>query len=210
MGHELTNEELKQLDMLLGILRVDTEQVPVERPVWRSKPFFRKGEEPLPLEHEAASENFLVAEMEGRCKLSKETRLLEEKRIAARDRKRKPYKKKAKGRFHHSHRRKMKRIRQAKAWETTPLAKLKAVFRQGVVMSQEQWDRLIAPAWQHGVRVKKTRSGTIGVYSVRLLRDGVVVYDGPNQMVTDAMNPEFHSWVEEELKLSRREPLYKI
>ena len=200
MDYKLTKDELDNLDMLLGMLRVEPENMPLEAPLRPSKPFFRRGPVPLPLVHEAHAENFLVAELEGRCKLSKETRLKEEARLAARAKQRKPYRAKAKGRFHHKSKAKTKRLRRLREWQATPLSKLRRVMKQGVSITQEQWDRLIAPVWGEGAKVHPAGRGTMTVYKMRVIRDGVRVYDGPNQLVRDAQDPRFHKEVMEELK----------
>lgn len=199
MTDKLTKEELDNLDMLLGMLRVEPENMPSEPLRGPHKPFFRKGATPLPLEHEAAAENFLVAELEGRCRLSKVTRLAEEQRLAKRGKTRKPYKKTAKGRYHHKSKAKTKRLRRLREWQATPLSKLRRVMKQGVSITQEQWDRLIAPVWGEGAKIHTAGRGTMTVYKMRVSRDGIQVYDGPNQLVRDAQDPRFHKEVMEEM-----------
>lgn len=200
MGHELTIEELEQLDMLMGTLRVD---VDLEEPVWRSKPLLRKTAAELPLEHEAASESFLVAEMEGRVRLSEETRLLEEQRLARKAKKRKPYSRMAKGRFHHKRKEANRRKRRARAWKEDPLTRIRYSFKQGVDIREDEWQRLIEPAWKQfpteTLRVRKAggAGGTrcLHVYNLLLEYTGgasgpLVVYNGPNQAITDSMDSQ--------------------
>jgi hypothetical protein len=197
MGHELTNEELEQLDMLMGTLRVD---IDVEQPVWRSKPLLRKTGVELPLEHEAASESFLVAEMEGRVKLSEETRLLEEKRLKQRSHKRKRYARR--GRFHHKTKEATKRKRNLKAWADDPLTRIRHSFRQGVDIRQDEWQRLLEPVWRmhptESLRLRQDsgRGGPLHIYNIivtagRASGPKVVVYNGPNQAITDSMDSAY-------------------
>lgn len=192
MSDKLTNDELAQLDILLDTLRVDEENIDAKALVRPYKPFFRKGGRQLPLEHEAAAENFLVAEMEGRCKLSKETRAREVERLEQRAKRRKPYPKLAKGRYHHKRKAATKRRAARKAWVQYPLDKLRRVMKQGVDIRQDQWDRLIAPVWKEGCRVKPTDKNTLSVYNMLVLdKEGRVLYHGPNQRVWDAQHPEW-------------------
>lgn len=203
MGHELTNEELEQLDILMDTLRVD---IDVEQPVWRSKPLLRKTGVELPLEHEAASESFLVAEMEGRVKLSEETRLLEEKRLKQRSHKRKRYARR--GRFHHKTKEATARRRKLKAWADDPLTRIRHSFRQGVDITDEEWQRLIEPVWRRyptetlRVRVAGGRGGPLTAYNI-LVEHGrasgpkQVVYNGPNQAILDVQDSKYSGRVME-------------
>lgn len=203
MGHELTNEELEQLDILMGTLRVDTH---LEEPVWRSGPLLRKSAKELPLEHEAASESFLVAELEGRCVLSPETRRAEEQRLARRARPRKRYARR--GRFHHKSKEATKRKRNLKAWKDDPLTRIRHSFRQGVDITDEEWQRLIEPVWRRyptetlRVRVAGGRGGPLTAYNI-LVEHGrasgpkQVVYNGPNQAILDVQDSKYSGRVME-------------
>lgn len=191
MGYELTNDELIQLGILMDTLKVDTK---ADAPVWTSKPLLRKREEALPLEHEAASESFLVAEMEGRCVLSAETRLMEEERLQKRSRKRKKYR--LRGRYHHRSKAATKRRKNREKWEKHPLRALRATFRQGVDIREDEWQRLIEPAWsQHPTGVLKAKSPggkPMNVYTMLLVDgEGRVWYDGPSQAVTDVQDVRY-------------------
>ena len=203
MSSELTNDELVQLGILLDTLKVD---MGVDQPVWRSKPLLRVGAKQLPLEHEAASESFLVAEMEGRVRLSTETRLMEEKRLAKRGKKRKPYKLR-KG-SHWKSKAATARRRQRKAWAEDPLARVRHSFRQGVDITAEEWQRLIEPVWQafptESLRLRSTGGGRLHVYNLLLVHTPkgrgatpLVVYDGPNQAVWDSMDGRYSERVQE-------------
>ena len=181
----------------MNTLRVD---IPLDAPVWRSKPLLRKTGEELPLIHEAGSESFLVAEMEGRVRLSAETRLMEEVRLQKRARKRKKYR--LRGRYHHRSKAATKRRQREKDWSRNPLGALKASFRQGVDVTQDEWQRLIEPAWsQHPTGVLKVKSPggkPVNVYNMRVVDgEGRVWYDGPNQAIWDAQDPLYASRVME-------------
>lgn len=195
MGHELTIDELEQLGILMGTLQIDaTADTYVDAPVWTSKPLLRRQAEELPLVHEAGSESFLVAEMEGRVRLSAETRLMEEVRLQKRARKRKKYR--LRGRYHHRSKAATKRRQREKDWSRNPLGALKASFRQGVDVTQDEWQRLIEPAWsQHPTGVLKVKSPggkPVNVYNMRVVDgEGRVWYDGPNQAIWDAQDPRY-------------------
>ena len=200
MDYKLTNDELAQLDMLMGIHQVRVEDMPLEAPVWSSKPLLRKREEALPLEHEAASESFLVAEMEGRCRLSSETRIREERRLWLRSKKRKKYK--LRGRRHHRSKAATLRRRRREDWARNPLGALKASFRQHVDITPEEWQRLVQPVWQQhptGVlRVKTSGGRSVNVYNMLLVdNEGRVVYNGPNQAILDVQDPLYSQRVME-------------
>lgn len=193
----------------MDTLRVDTD---LEQPEWRSKPLLRKTGVELPLEHEAASESFLVAEMEGRVKLSEETRLMEEKRLKQRSHKRKRYARR--GRFHHKSKEATKRKRNLKAWKDDPLTRIRHSFRQGVDITDEEWQRLIEPVWRRyptetlRVRVAKGGRGRgdtpnpLHAYNL-LLEHGrasgpkQVVYNGPNQAILDVQDSKYSGRVME-------------
>lgn len=182
----------------MGINRVSVEDMPLEAPVWHSKPLLRKGVKELPLEHEAASESFLVAEMEGRVRLSPETRLREERRLAKLMKPRKKYK--LRGRRHHRAKAATLRRRRREDWQKNPLWAIKASFRQGVDISEEEWQRLVQPVWdQHPTGVLKVKSPggkPMNVYTMRVVdKEGRVVYDGFNQAVLDVQDPVYASRV---------------
>lgn len=209
MSYKLTNEEVEQLRVLMDTNRVLVEDIPLEAPVRSSKPLLRRGEEALPLEHEAASESFLVAEMEGRCKLSEETRRREEKRLAKRRRERKPYSRKAKGRYHHKSKAATLRRRRKKEWEKNPLGALYGSIRQGVMIREDEWQRLVQPVWAQRptgtLRVKNAGRGPLTVYTLMLVdEEGRVVYSGPNQEVLDVQDSRYVSRVKELQKLGNK------
>jgi hypothetical protein len=208
MEYNLTIEELEQLDMLMGIREAHKERMALEEPVWRSKPLLRRQAEALPLEHEAASESFLVAELEGRCKLSKETRLKEEKRLAKRGKKRKPYTYRDGSRKHRKTKEATKRRYREKLWKKDPLTRIRHSFRQGVDITAEEWQRLIEPVWQsfsaESLRLRATESNRLNVYNLLIIHtpkgrgaSPQVVYDGPSQAVWDSQDPAYSARVME-------------
>jgi len=188
--------------MLMDTLRVD---VDLEEPEWRSKPLLRKTGVELPLEHEAASESFLVAEVEGRVRLSDETRLLEEKRLRIKGHKRKRHGGASRGRRHHKSKEATKRKRRLKAWADDPLTRIRFSFKQGVDIREDEWQRLIEPVWSKysterrnelRIRVAGRSGDPLHVYNL-LLEHGrasgpkKIVYNGPNQQLLDVQNPEY-------------------
>lgn len=190
----------------MGINRVSIDTMPLEAPVWRSKPLLRKREKELPLEHEAASESFLVAELEGRCRLSPETRCREERRLFLREKKRKPYK--LKGRRHHRKKAATLRRRRREDWRKNPLGAIKASFRQGVDITRDEWQRLVQPVWdQHPTGVLKLKSPggkPMNVYNMEVVDTaGRVMYNGPNQAILDVQDPAFRQRV---LELGNKAP----
>jgi hypothetical protein len=195
MDHKLTNEELAWLNTI----QISLDDMAPSLPVWRSKPLLRKGDRELPLEHEAASEDFLVAELEGRCRLSPETRKREVERLARKRRKRKKYA--LRGRRHHRAKAATKRRAMERLWEKDPLTRLKFVFRQGVDITQEEWDRLVGGKWKYGMKVVRTGSGKLHVYNLLLLDKGKVVYDGREQYMVDVQDPALAARVVELLEI---------
>lgn len=199
--YELTNDELVQLDTMLGIHRVSVSDVDIAMPVRDSKPLLRKSEEVLPLEHEAASESFLVAELEGRVRLSDETRLREEHRLHLRNKKRKPYKWRDGSRKHWKTKKATKDAYKRRRLQEHPLASIKASFRQHINITDDEWQRLVQPVWdEHKAETLRVRwtGGRCNVYTLRLetLPKGKraspqVVYDGGQYMIDDSMDDRY-------------------
>jgi hypothetical protein len=192
MDYKLTNAEMAWLDTI----RIPEEVLAQEEPVWRSKPTLRKSEEALPLEHEAAAESFLVAEMEGRVRLSAQTRRMEEKRLAKKLKKRKPYSLR-KG-SHWKSKAATKKRERAKAWAKDPLTRVRHTFRQGVDITREEWQRLIEPVWQShptgSLRLRPVGPGKLTVYNLTLVSEGggaSPLYVGPDQAILDSMDSRY-------------------
>jgi hypothetical protein len=211
MDYELTIDELAWLDTV----RIPESVLTLEEPVWRSKPTLRKSEEPLPLEHEAASESFLVAELEGRVRLSAETRAMEEKRLSKKLKKRKPYSLR-KG-SHWKKKAATKKRAAKRLWDKDPLTRVRHTFRQGVDITREEWQRLIEPVWRSQAempRIRSTGGGRLNVYNLLLVSEGngdgasgQTLYVGPDQAITDSMDSLYSARVLE--LLAKKNPPVK-
>lgn len=192
----MSSAELAQLDMLMGTERVSVEDMPLEAPVWHSKPLLRQQVAELPLEHEAGSESFLVAELEGRVKLSADTRRREEKRLAKKLKPRKKYTYRNGARKHWKTKQATKRRRWEKAWREAPLDRLIYGYPYPVDIRPDEWQRRVAPVYDgHAVgtlRVKNGGRGKLTIYNLQLVhrKTGEIVYNGLDHIIEDVQVPE--------------------
>ena len=197
----LTIEELSKINTV----RVNVEDMSLEAPTASRKPLLQRTDKELPLEHKAASESFLVAEMEGRARLSKETRLREEKRLALRQRKRKRHTGASRGRRHWKRKQQTKEKALDRAYDRNPYEWFKRSCGGPVDITQEEWDRYLQEVFENHPRKslvwKKHRWGrNFNVYSLILHYQGYdargkpkplqLVYDGESYIFQDVCNPE--------------------
>lgn len=135
--------------------------------------------------------SFLVLEQRGLCRLSDETRRMEEERLANVSRKRKPYTRKP-GTVHPKTKLKTKRLRAERRWARSPRSCLINGYGSWV-LDPSLWDRLCAPLWkQHDpkrLQVKPTAKGTRlephTVWNIRILdrKTKAVLYDGNSSYI---------------------------
>jgi len=125
---------------------------------------------------EAYKTNFLVEELRGKCKLSEETRRMEEKRQARKLKKRKKYTFHY-GHVHHNKQKAKERRRKDSYWVEGALERLKVFMKCPVTITQEEWDKYIQPIWRVWVgergenrrRFKFYKKGeSMGVYNTRI------------------------------------------
>lgn len=131
-------------------------------------------------------ESFLVLEQRGLCRLSDETRRMEEKRLANVSRKRKPYTRKP-GTVHPKTKLKTARLRAERRWARSPRACLINGYGSWS-LDQLLWDSLCMPLWKihdpQRLKVKTTARGTRAdphtVWNIYILdrKTGAVLYDG--------------------------------
>lgn len=212
MDIKLTNDELAEIDSLM----LNLQEMESELPVWRSEPVLRKTGKALPLEHEAAAESFLVAEMEGRARLSMETRLREERRLALRQKKRKRHGGASRGRRHWKRKEKTRQRMLDRKYDEDAYMWFMWANKRPVDITREEWDRWLAPVFSEyprGALVWK-RPNSQRAYSVYNLvieyravdsrykpKPPVVVYDGADSLMWDVQQPEH---VERALYLSQK------
>lgn len=95
----------------------------------------------------AHAEDFIALEALGRVRLSTETRKAELKRLKRKYKKRKKYTYRY-NRIHNKVRTQRQKARNESRWEKDPLTRLKYTSRKPVNITQEDWDRCIAPVWR--------------------------------------------------------------
>ena len=196
MDTHLTFDDLDKIDML----RISIDDIPLEAPVWRSEPLLRRSGTQLPLEHEAASESFLVAELEGRCRLSNETRLREEARLRKKARVRKKHGGASRGRRHWKSKEATKRRRNQKGYEEKPYEWFMNSVNGPADVTREEFDRKLRPVFEehpHGsLRWKRLdASRAFDIYNMDVFyfpRDtrnkplpSRQVYNGRNELMDD-------------------------
>jgi hypothetical protein len=135
--------------------------------------------------------SFLVLEQRGLCRLSDETRRMEEERLANVSRKRKPYTRKP-GTVHPKTKLKTKRLRAERRWARSPRACLINGYGSWS-LDQALWEQLCAPLWkQHDparlevtTTAKGTRSDPNTVWNIRILdrKTKAVLYDGNSSYI---------------------------
>lgn len=200
-GMNLTNAEILKIEQ--EMLRL--EDMELELPVWRCEPLLLKGKGELPLEHKAAAESFLVAELEGRARLSHETRLREERRLALRQKKRKRHGGASRGRRHWKRKEKTRQRALDRKYDEDAYKWFMWANKTPVDITREEWDRWLAPVFSEyprGALVWK-RPNNRRAYSVYNLvieyravdrrykkLPAVVVYDGQNSLMWDVQHPE--------------------
>lgn len=196
MDIELTIDDLARIDTL----RVSIEDMQLEQPQWRSAPVLRRSREALPLEHEAASESFLVAELEGRCRLSDETRLREEERLRRKARKRKRHGGASRGHRHWKRKQQTKEKALDRAYDRDAFVWFKRSCAIPLDITQAEWDRCLAPVFEEhprkSLRWKRHSWGRNGnIYTLILTycpvdsrgkpKQPVVVYDGQDKLMEE-------------------------
>ena len=152
----------------------------------------------------AHAEDFLALEAAGRVRLSSATRKAETKRLKRKYKKRKKYTFRY-GRKHNKQKAKTRKEYNNRKWEKDPLTRLKYTSRKPVNITQEDWDRCIAPVWeQYDRKHLKIKGGDRdNGYTIhnmlleyhppreryaRKTPKPVVVYDGYSQAVYDALS----------------------
>lgn len=198
---ELTIDEIKKIEMEM----ISLEDMELQAPVWHSKPLLRKSTKVLPLEHEAASESFLVAEMEGRARLSCETRLREERRLALKGRKRKAHTGGGRGRRHWKRKLQTKEKALERAYERDAYQWFRGACYAPVDITREEWDRWLAPIFENyprkSLKWKKPANVTMNVYTMDLTYHPVdarnkpkkpqLVYKGADSAMWDVQQPRY-------------------
>ena len=198
---KLTNAEILKIESEM----IDVEALALEVPERRSEPLLRRGDRELPLEHEAAAESFLVAEMEGRVRLSRETRLREEKRLALRQKKRKRHGGASRGRRHWKRKEQTRQRMLDRSYDKDAYAWFRWSNKCPIDMTREEWDRHLAPVFSEyprgSLRWSRWNAGrAYSVYNLILTYQGktsrgkpkpaVVVYDGRDALMWDVQIPE--------------------
>lgn len=183
----LTLDELAELDMLLVSKGIKTDEVSIGT--------LNRAVMPV------GNKSLLVLEMEGRVKLSEETRKLEVERLAktARKRialrKRKPYTRK-RGTVHPKKKQATERRRRAKLWAVNPLVCILNRNRYKCKrIDQDSWSRLVLPLWTRYdpsdlsvefPRTAGTRADPWTVYNMNVIHKELgVVYNGQDQLLYD-------------------------
>jgi hypothetical protein len=160
----------------------------------------------LMIKREAHSEDFIALEALDRVRLSEETRKAEMRRLNRKYGRRKKYKLRYGKRSHHKTKEANTNARKKeynnKRWETAPLDRLRYSLRKPVDISQDDWDRCVAPVWnQYDRKYLKVKCSApkLTIHTMvleyhppkeRYARKSPtvqVVYDGYSQAVYDAM-----------------------
>lgn len=183
----LTDEELQELNTLLVSLGIRTDIVDIGA--------LNRAVMPV------GNKSLLVLEMEGRVKLSSDTRKLEIERLAkaARKRnalrKRKPYTRK-RGTVHPKKKAATERRRREKLWATNPLVCILNRNRYKCKrIDQDSWHRIVDPFWTRFDpkdltvvfnRKAGTRADPWTIYNMTIShRELGVVYNGQDQLLYD-------------------------
>lgn len=148
------------------------------------------------------SQNFIVLEVMGKCKLSKKTRKAEELRLRKQATKRKEYK--LKSRKHWKQKEKTRKEYNNRLWERDPLSRIKYTFRAGCDITPEQWRHKVAPIWNRydrkNIKISRLGSGRMTIHNMvltyhsprerysRKVPTPEVIYYGPDEAVYDAMS----------------------
>ena len=150
----------------------------------------------------AHAEDFLALEAAGRVRLSSATRKAETKRLKRKYKKRKKYTFRY-GRKHNKQKAKTRKEYNNRRWEKAPLERLRYTSRKPVAITQEDWDRCIAPVWNRYERkyLKLKCSGDrMTIHNLvieyhaprekyaRQTPKPIVVYDGYSQAVYDSFS----------------------
>lgn len=211
----LTIEELDRIDSI----RINLDDMQLEQPVWSYKPLLQQTEGCLPLEHRAASESFLVAELEGRARLSAETRLREEERLASKLKKRKRHSGASRGRRHWKRKEQTKQKAMDRKYDSDTYEWFKYGIKLPLRLTKEEWDRWLQQIFEEyprgslkWKRPDNTRAFT--VYNLVLTyhpvdarnkpKKPVQVYDGRDSMMWDAQDLDWKDRVDEEIAYSLR------
>ena len=209
---KLTIDEILKIES--EMLNLDS--IVTELPEWRSEPVLRKTDRALPLEHVAAAESFLVAEMEGRARLSMETRLREERRLALRSKKRKRHGGASRGRRHWKRKLQTKEKALDRAYDRDAYVWFMYANKRPVDITREEWDRWLANIFSEyprgSLRWKRPNSErAFSVYNLIVSyhpldargkpKPPVVVYDGADSLMWDVQQDEH---VERAMYLSQK------
>ena len=150
----------------------------------------------------AHAEDFLALEAAGRVRLSSATRKAETKRLKRKYKKRKKYTFRY-GRKHNKQKAKTRREFNNRRWEKAPLERLRYTSRKPVAITQEDWDRCIAPVWNRYERKYlklKCTGDRMTIHNLvieyhaprekyaRQTPKPIVVYDGYSQAVYDSFS----------------------
>ena len=159
----LSVEELAWLDTIMSSIdvedaeRLSVADVSLTAPTIAPEAQTCRTEALRRIQKEAHSQNFVVLEVMGKCKLSKKTRKAEERRLRKQASKRKEYK--LKSRKHWKQKEKTRKEYNNRLWERNPLSRLKYTFRQGCDITPEQWEKKVAPVWdRYGHKHLKVRT----------------------------------------------------
>lgn len=184
---ELTKEEIAEIEKWLQKEAVSN--VPLEAPVVAS--VSRLSASPV---------GVLLG---GDARLSKSTQRLESRRASEEVRKKRAKEKRAaalpRGRFHHQRKAATARRAKEKRWREQPLKSLMFGYGSWAV-TQEEWDRHIAPFWEKYepkhlkvrlTRAKGTRQNPYTIYDIRLwhLKKKKMLWDGRDLAVWDFSQP---------------------
>lgn len=138
----------------------------------------------------------------GGIRLSEATRLIEEQRLAQRERHRQNVEKRRaklkRGRLHHNSKKATERKAKARRWEEQPLKSLTYGF--GVWdISQEEWDRTVGQLWlmykPADLKVQRpwgqgTKEVPYTIYTIKVRHKKLgLVYDGRDQLIYDLSAP---------------------
>lgn len=188
----------------INCMRITLEDMQLAPLVLRDKPLLRKGAEALPLVHEAAAESFLVAELEGRARLSNETRKREEARIAKRQRQRKRHEGASRGRRHWKRKLQTKEKALDRAYDKDAYMWFMKGYRFPADITREEWDEKLAPVFSEyprgSLRWSRHAGRNMNIYTMVLYYHPVdargkpkpkrLVYDGATHVMWDVQQPE--------------------
>lgn len=208
MSGILTKEDLVWLDTIMSSIatedaeRLSTADVSVTAPMGTPDVQTCRTEALRSIQKEAHSQNFVVLEVMGKCKLSKKTRKAEERRLRKQASKRKEYK--LKSRKHWKQKEKTRKEYNNRLWERDPLSRIKYTFRAGCDITPEEWERKVAPVWnkydRKNVKISRLGDGRLTIHNMvltyhaprerysRKVPKPEVIYYGPDEAVYDAMS----------------------